>query len=562
MRISFERRIPGYSDPKLQKVVEVEQLALACGFLELLVRNLMRCEWRRIRNLLSNFERNNSWPKSESDDRFLTAADGLLNLIVLYHFQNQLIYQARGGDFEALDSIVATLQPTLLTELLEGLLSEFRERLDTITLTHHDLEEAFSKYGVRSPDGSSVMLAGSYMTKDAVERLQAQLPHYVNCIATDAELQAAKAKVSQYQSAEKSQRGVNYALRPCIMGYVKQMWQKGSWQTQVVEQVLPSIIAYQERNFPNFGKRPIGQLAIRVRDYISLQAKTPVVSTQRLKEIFRDLLKILEDETVAFLAENGALNEKGGLVDLDTKAMGDLLLGFRTLLPTSIVRHMSETLESLRDGLKRWTVFLPLWGAKAEQGDQLPALRQVRFLNKQEAQAFLDETVSSLPERETEPRLVFEFDLEAAALVDNVKAIDARRAAQIAHRIVRTVLDQFLFEYQHGSMRSNPKLNPTENVICIDKTSPEAPNPYWVQYSFFDRHKDDLLLRHPNKVKEQRKVIERLSKLSEKLDCQHPLAERVTKAIYWYHKGWWSELHEDRLLNYWISLETLIGPST
>ena len=37
------------------------------------------------------------------------------------------------------------------------------------------------------------------------------------------------------------------------------------------------------------------------------------------------------------------------------------------------------------------------------------------------------------------------------------------------------------------------------------------------------------------------------------------LAKRIDRAIYWYQKGCWDKLSEDQLLDYWVSLEALVG---
>jgi hypothetical protein len=380
------------------------------------------------------------------------------------------------------------------------------------------------------------------------------MPRYVNCISTQDELKEVKRKVILYQQAESREKTVNFKFSRCIMGHAKQLWRIGLWRSHSPDDILARLVAYQKRNFAPFGHRPVGQLATRVRDYVSLRAKTPTISTSRLETFFKDLWKTFENEVVVFLDDSGVLTEARCLREtVDAGELDDTLQRFRDSPPPSLVEQIIEKFVAIRDGSKEWEVLFPLSGVKVEAGDQLPELYHVKFLNGQEAQAFYDTRVGN----QSRPRMDFS-SVEGAVLISQVEARDVKRAAQIAHRILRTTFDQFLFTYQYGH-HSNPRLHDLE-ACCIEATITGTPRVVWLPRVYSHRQSEqELLLRHPNNVDKQRGVIEGLSRLAKKAEAGHSLAKRAARAIYWHRKGRWDPLAEDRLLHYWVSLETLVG---
>jgi len=374
----------------------------------------------------------------------------------------------------------------------------------------------------------------------------------VNCIGTQDELEEAKSKVAWYQDKERQEGQVNRQFSSGMMGHVKQAWKLGHWNTADPESALGRLITYQRRNFPLFGQRPIGQLAIRVRDYVSLQSKNPSISASNLERLFKDLWKRFREDMVTFLEAEGFLKDSGHLrTCLDDEALREALHRHRSQVPPSTVQYISDRFIGIRDGMRTWQVLITLPNVKIENAEQLPNIDDVSFLNPHEAQSWYDVM-------KEDGWLNMDFgSVEGKALVGSIEARDATRAAQIAHRRVCTVLDRFLFCYQFGHY-SNPKPSIGE-AVCIETTT-TGERKLWFAASASNEPDRELLLRHPDNFGEQIEVLEKLDKLLVHEKIGHRLARRSTRAIYWYRKGLWSQLTEDRLLNYWVSLETLVGP--
>jgi hypothetical protein len=162
MKVSFECSFPGFSDSRLQRLVEEQQLTLTCGLLALVVQRFISNEWDDLTDAFSTFASTNDWPQS--------APDCLLNLMALYHLRRELVSLSQSTNFGNLRTIIDSLPPALLMEIAEGLLSAFQDRLSIITLTSDDITQAFEKYGTRTGKGSFTGYGS--LTKDALENLR------------------------------------------------------------------------------------------------------------------------------------------------------------------------------------------------------------------------------------------------------------------------------------------------------------------------------------------------------------------------------------------------------
>ncbi len=546
MKISFE--FPAIGDSRLQKIVEGEQKTLIYSFLAIFIDNFVQSEWDRLINDLSASTSTDDWSESVSTQ--------LLNIIASRHLYQELNILSHGTDFEALRTAIVSLPRGLQIELIEGLLSAFEDKLDTITLTTNDMANAFEKYGVKSEAAGGILIGNEDLTRDVIDQARTQLPRYVNFITSDDELRQAKEKVSQYLNAEPS-KNVNQDLSDNLMGCITQSWQ----QNLLPRRSLEDIVRRQQLNCPQFSQRPIGRVAARVRDYISLETKIAATSAKTQENLFKDLWKLFGEAVVTYLRDQDLIKENGYSLkdEVEDNILQDTLQQFRSHLSESIINQITEKIIAFRDGLKEWVVLCPLPDVKVETADQLPELNKVKFLNAGEAQDFLDENVNNSPhKREGMP--ILEFGAKGGALVNGIRAVDATRAAQIGHRILHTTLDWFIFSNPYGKF-NNPRLNNID-AFCVEIDAVDVPHlspVMWSVYSSNHSISDELLLRHPNNVDEQLKIVNDLSALAHKLNTNQPIAKRITKAIYWYRKGQWSEFIEDRLLSYWICLETLLG---
>jgi len=170
MKVSFDL-FSGFTDSRVQRLVEEEQTALVCGLLAQAIESFIKDEQDSLNEELANYAAADDWPKF--------APARLLNLIALYHLRQGLAALSRGTDFSELSSVLDSLPGDLIMEFIEGLLSAFQEQLNIFTLTSDDVKQAFAKYGTRSETGGSISI-GSDMTKDAFERIRAQMPRYIN----------------------------------------------------------------------------------------------------------------------------------------------------------------------------------------------------------------------------------------------------------------------------------------------------------------------------------------------------------------------------------------------
>ncbi len=118
------------------------------------------------------------------------------------------------------------------------------------------------------------------------------------------------------------------------------------------------------------------------------------------------------------------------------------------------------------------------------------------------------------------------------------------------------VLAQFLFLYRLGSYNKSQPIN--TNIVCLEHNA-TGKYSLWLAQVGSAKADSELFLGSHNNVAEQTETIEELSHLVDKVDSNHLLAKRVTKAIYWYQKALVTELTEDSLLLLWVSLETLVG---
>ncbi|RIK71631.1 hypothetical protein DCC62_21620 [candidate division KSB1 bacterium] len=306
-----------FPDSKLQLLLHEEQTALMCGIFELITKRFLWKEWEKATQDFAHYDSTQNWPD--------VAPSRLLNIIALNHLNRRFSFLSNGGGFSNLESTIDSLPYDLLNELIEGLLSDFQVQLDTVHLTSDDINQAIKKYGIPTPSGRSIEINDRGLFKDATEEVEQRLPKYINHIATTNELQEAKWQVTPFHDKEKKSKRVNDSLRRCLMGYVKQSWKVRQWNNPNPESTLQRLIEYQERNFPLYGRRPVGQLSLRVRDYISINPKTSTVSAYRLQALFKEIHRILKYGIVEFLNSIGAIKD-GGFLN-ERVAEKDLLLG-------------------------------------------------------------------------------------------------------------------------------------------------------------------------------------------------------------------------------------------
>ncbi|HEY0772024.1 MAG TPA: hypothetical protein VGD31_16975 [Sphingobacteriaceae bacterium] len=531
-----------FQNPAIQRLVEVEQNIFMFRLLSVFTKSLSTHEQHQIAGELSRLTALDEVPEE--------ITDRILNMIVLNHLHQGLTSLSSAVDFGSFEELVNSFPHSLLLELLEGLLSSFQVQLDTVTLTQADLDQAIAKYGMKSDSGTSLWI-GDDLFKDALIALEVKMPRYLNAIPTATELQASQTMVGPYQVIEAQTRVTNHDLKAKINQFIHTAWRKGYWKGSNVERLFQRLIGMQQRNYPVFSHRPIGYLAIRVRDYISLQTKIPSISTEYLEKLFQEILEMFQTEALTFLQNENFISETGVLregVQLDS--LTQALQQHRSHVSPSLIEALSSRFTSLRDGLYQWDVLMAVSGVKIEGGTQIPALNGIIFLTQQEAQDYFNE-------RRQDDWLNLNFSkAPGVLLISGIPARNAQRAAQVAYRKARTTLNQVLFFSKYGSL-SNPQPHPGY-AFCLSYIS-TGEQQAWRGLAVEQRTTDEFLVRHPNIVKEQTDLFNNLSTLLNTANVNHPLANRILSAIYWYRKGWLSDLTEDQMLNYWVSLETLVG---
>ena len=294
---------------------------------------------------------------------------------------------------------------------------------------------------------------------------------------------------------------------------------------------------------------------IAVRDNIGLLAKQSVISSPQLKAFFGGFLRILEEEIVDFLYQKDLLTDHKELKpEFSQEAIHNTFLQITLSFPHSLQTRTLESLVVLKNGVKAWKVFFSLPGMKIDENtEQVPELRGVTLLNPNEAQDFLSEHLNT-PDDTEDNSVKYQFVAEAAALVQPVEAFDFNQAANIAYRTLRSTLDWLFFTYRHGSY-CNPELQNID-VCCVELQTMKA---FHLSHFRYGQMGAKLEIRHPNLIEGQKAVMGELQTLWHKVETQNPLAEGVDKAIYWHSKAQRSISTEEQLLNYWISLESLIG---
>ena len=240
MKLSLELS-PRFSDSRLQRLVENEERRLACGLLKVLVHAFIKHEQDRLYEQMSSFASESSWPKF--------APDRLVGLIFLHKLHDYLHSLSEGSDFTKLTSVLKSIAPDLLSECIEGLLFAFQAQLNTFAMTLDDLDHAIRDHGTPIGDGKGISI-GEDLFKSSWDSLRSRVPIYINAIAKDSDLQEAKQQVGSYLEEERKQGKADSTLKCCLMGYIKQLFQKGRWREESMHLLLGRVITYQRNNFP------------------------------------------------------------------------------------------------------------------------------------------------------------------------------------------------------------------------------------------------------------------------------------------------------------------------
>jgi len=527
MKLRME--IPGYSNGIVEKAVREMAIRTQCAIGALLLRKAIVPEWERLlQEILPDLKANRAL--------FRWVAWRFVHFIYAEQLCHEL--EGRASPICRIELQELKLSNNLWLELAEGFIAGLNESLIIRHIGTEELQEKQSSMWSKS---------------------LSLLPQMVNAVSNSIDKEEMRLAVESYPDCEKNHcQGVLKKMEDALQGYAQ--WQlERKWKRYKVEDILKDLTnwASKSKDCQDVLNRPLTIQVERIEQFLASLKFQRIYSQKKLLNWGNLICKRCERTILEELGIDKNFKPESGNVE-------NLWERFSDVASSSLSKKIEN---SFKDSLcqelvpeKKWAVLFSLLDVEIRDDANLSSeALGVRILSHSQTQKILDPIEISMGE---EKDIKLNFAGKSGAFVRQISAGDEHRALEIAYKRLRSVIDGLLFLCPHKQY--DPQMI-SHHVLVFDEINDGGyKEPTILFGGFLPEHEKDSdgLVVYPASAGETNRRLEIISKLDERNAINPDLVRRVLAAVHLCHKARWNKCEEERLLDYWIALETLVGTDT